>query len=191
MGCPACEKLEVIRQVERSPLSAKQHLDMLGIPRTTFYRPFRQHAAPAPAPAGQRVCSGICHRAKPGSRTVPHAVPGLEPDPGQAAAADCRLGRRWTRAVAPRSPAGQWSAGIRPSRPLFCWRSPRCPGPSRRPWRPSSTATTNTAATRAPANCPPPMSISAGRNHPATTQGDQSQDHREAPLEASPDSGTD
>jgi len=36
MRYPASEKPEVIRQVERSHLPAKQTLDMLGIPRTTF-----------------------------------------------------------------------------------------------------------------------------------------------------------
>ncbi len=30
------EKLEIIRLVERSHLPAKQTLDMLGVPRTTF-----------------------------------------------------------------------------------------------------------------------------------------------------------
>ena len=34
----ASEKLEIIRTVEGSHLSTKQTLDMLGIPRTTFYR---------------------------------------------------------------------------------------------------------------------------------------------------------
>jgi transposase InsO family protein/transposase-like protein len=38
MRYPASEKLEIIRQVEQSHLSAKQTLDLLGIPRTTFYR---------------------------------------------------------------------------------------------------------------------------------------------------------
>ena len=38
MRYPASEKLEIIRQVEQSQLSAKQTLDILGIPRTTFYR---------------------------------------------------------------------------------------------------------------------------------------------------------
>ena len=38
MRYPASEKLEIIRLVERSHLPAKQTLDMLGIPRTTFYR---------------------------------------------------------------------------------------------------------------------------------------------------------
>jgi len=38
MRYPASEKLEVIRTVEGSHLPAKQTLDMLGIPRTTFYR---------------------------------------------------------------------------------------------------------------------------------------------------------
>jgi len=38
MRYPASEKLEIIRIVEQSHLSAKRTLDKLGIPRTTFYR---------------------------------------------------------------------------------------------------------------------------------------------------------
>ncbi len=38
MRYPASEKLEIIRIVEQSHLPAKRTLDMLGIPRTTFYR---------------------------------------------------------------------------------------------------------------------------------------------------------
>jgi len=38
MRYPASEKFEIIRLVEQSHLSAKQTLDKLGIPRTTFYR---------------------------------------------------------------------------------------------------------------------------------------------------------
>jgi len=38
MRYPATEKLEIIRIVEQSHLPAKQTLDKLGIPRTTFYR---------------------------------------------------------------------------------------------------------------------------------------------------------
>ena len=38
MRYPASEKLEIIRLVERSHLPAKRTLDMLGIPRPTFYR---------------------------------------------------------------------------------------------------------------------------------------------------------
>ncbi len=38
MGYPATEKLEIIRLVEQSHLSARQTLDKLGIPRPTFYR---------------------------------------------------------------------------------------------------------------------------------------------------------
>ena len=43
MRYPASEKLEVIRQVERSHLPAQQTLDMLGIPRTTFYRWYERY----------------------------------------------------------------------------------------------------------------------------------------------------
>ena len=38
MRYPASEKLEIIRTVEGAHLPTKQTLDMLGIPRTTFYR---------------------------------------------------------------------------------------------------------------------------------------------------------
>ena len=38
MRYPASEKLEIIRTVETSHLSAKQTLTMLGIPSSTFYR---------------------------------------------------------------------------------------------------------------------------------------------------------
>ena len=37
MRYPATEKLEIIRLVEQSHLPAKQTLDRLGIPRSTFY----------------------------------------------------------------------------------------------------------------------------------------------------------
>ena len=38
MRYPASEKMEIIRTVENSHLPTKQTLDMLCIPRTTFYR---------------------------------------------------------------------------------------------------------------------------------------------------------
>jgi putative transposase len=38
MRYPASEKLEIIRLVEQSHLPARQTLDRLGVPRTTFYR---------------------------------------------------------------------------------------------------------------------------------------------------------
>ena len=38
------EKLEIIDLVEGSHLSARQTLDKLGIPRTTFYRPLSVNA---------------------------------------------------------------------------------------------------------------------------------------------------
>ena len=39
MRYAASEKLEIIRLIEGSHLSARQTLAKLGIPRTTFYRP--------------------------------------------------------------------------------------------------------------------------------------------------------
>lgn len=50
---PASEKLEIIGLVERSHLPVKRTLDMLGIPRTTFYRLLSVIAWQSPA--GQRV----------------------------------------------------------------------------------------------------------------------------------------
>ena len=38
MRYAASEKIEIIRLVEQSHLPAKRVLDMIGIPRTTFYR---------------------------------------------------------------------------------------------------------------------------------------------------------
>ena len=43
MRYPASEKLEIIRTVEGSHLPTKQTLDMLGIPRSTFYRWYDLH----------------------------------------------------------------------------------------------------------------------------------------------------
>ena len=43
MRYPASEKLEIIRTVDHSHLPTKQTLDMLGIPRTTFYRWYDQY----------------------------------------------------------------------------------------------------------------------------------------------------
>jgi len=45
MRYPASEKLEIIQLVERSHLAAKQTLDKLGVPRTTFYRWYGQYRA--------------------------------------------------------------------------------------------------------------------------------------------------
>ena len=45
MRYSATEKLEIIRLVERSHLPAKQTLDKLGIPRTTFYRWYAHYRA--------------------------------------------------------------------------------------------------------------------------------------------------
>ena len=43
MRYPASEKLEIIRLVERSHHPAKQALEMLGVPRTTFYRWYERY----------------------------------------------------------------------------------------------------------------------------------------------------
>jgi len=48
MRYPASEKLEIIRIVEQSHLPAKQTLDKLGIPRTTFYRWYDRYQTGGP-----------------------------------------------------------------------------------------------------------------------------------------------
>ena len=45
MRYPACEKLEIIRTVETSPLPVRCTLDKIGIPRTTFYAWLDRYAA--------------------------------------------------------------------------------------------------------------------------------------------------
>ena len=45
MRYPASEKLEIIRIVEQSHLPVKRTLEMLGIPRTTFYRWYDRYIA--------------------------------------------------------------------------------------------------------------------------------------------------
>ncbi len=45
MRYPASEKLEIIRLVEQSHLPAKRTLDMIGVPRTTFYRWYDRYLA--------------------------------------------------------------------------------------------------------------------------------------------------
>ncbi len=72
MRYPASEKLEVIRLVEQSHLPAKQTLDMLGIPRTTFYRWYERYRlkgcdaledkAPLPARVWNRIADDVRHR---------------------------------------------------------------------------------------------------------------------------------
>ncbi len=72
MRYPASEKLEIIRLVERSYLSAKQTLGMLGVPRTTFYRWYEryrlggqdalQDKAPQPARVWNRIPNEIRER---------------------------------------------------------------------------------------------------------------------------------
>ena len=69
MRYPASEKLEIIRLVERSHLPAKRTLDMLGIPRTTFYRWYErfrlggekalQDKAPLPAHVWNRIPDAV------------------------------------------------------------------------------------------------------------------------------------
>ena len=72
MRYPASEKLEIIRLVERSHLPAKQTLDMLSVPRTTFYRWYEryrlegrdalQDKAPLPARVWNRIPDDVRDR---------------------------------------------------------------------------------------------------------------------------------
>ena len=72
MRYPASEKLEIIRLVERSHLPAKQTLDMLSVPRTTFYRWYEryrlegrdalQDKAPLPARVWNRIPDAVRDR---------------------------------------------------------------------------------------------------------------------------------
>lgn len=72
MRYPATEKLEIIRLVEQSHIPAKQVLDRLGIPRTTFYRWYDKYVqggvealedkAPMPARVWNRIPDNIRER---------------------------------------------------------------------------------------------------------------------------------
>ncbi len=48
MRYPATEKLETIKLVEQSHLSARQTLDRLDIPKTTFYRWYDKYIEDGP-----------------------------------------------------------------------------------------------------------------------------------------------
>ena len=54
MRYPASEKLEIIRQVEQSHLPAKRTLDIIGVPRTTFYRWYDRYLSLGEAGLGDR-----------------------------------------------------------------------------------------------------------------------------------------
>src|SRR4051794_36860621 len=51
---PASEKAEIIRLVEQSPLPVRQTLELLGIPRATFYRWYDLHQTGGPEALGDR-----------------------------------------------------------------------------------------------------------------------------------------
>jgi transposase-like protein len=54
MRYPASEKLEIIRIVEQSHLSARRKLDQLGIPRQTFCRWYDRYIADGPEALADR-----------------------------------------------------------------------------------------------------------------------------------------
>ncbi len=66
MRYPASEKLEIIRLVERSHLSAKKTLDMLGVARPTFYRWYDLY---------QRFGEAALEDGKPGPQRAWNRVP--------------------------------------------------------------------------------------------------------------------
>jgi transposase InsO family protein len=55
MRYPASEKLEIIRLVEQSHLPVKRTLDMLGIPRTTFYGWYERYQSDGPEALEDRI----------------------------------------------------------------------------------------------------------------------------------------
>jgi len=69
MRYPATEKLEIIRLVEQSHIPAKQVLDRLGIPRSTFYLWYEKYVqggaealedrAPMPARVWNRIPDNV------------------------------------------------------------------------------------------------------------------------------------
>ncbi len=54
MRYPASEKIEIIRIVEQSPLSARRTLDQIGVPRATFYRWYDQYQTGGPEALADR-----------------------------------------------------------------------------------------------------------------------------------------
>ena len=54
MRYPASEKLEIIRTVEQSHLSARKTLDKLGFPRRTFYRWYDRYLEGGPEALADR-----------------------------------------------------------------------------------------------------------------------------------------
>ena len=69
MRYPASEKIEIIRLVEQSALSARKTLERLGVPRATFYRWYDQYRTDGPEALEDRpsrpshVCCPIMGRA--------------------------------------------------------------------------------------------------------------------------------
>ncbi len=80
MRYPASEKIEIIRIVEQSRLSARRTLEQIGVPRATFYRWYDQYHIGGPEALEDRLarpsrvwnriprCSRRDHRA--GARAV-------------------------------------------------------------------------------------------------------------------------
>ena len=85
MRYPASEKLEIIRLVEQSHLPAKQTLDKLGIPRTTFYRWYDKYLtggvdvledrSPRPLKVWNRIPDDVRERVVDMALDVPELLP--------------------------------------------------------------------------------------------------------------------
>jgi transposase-like protein len=59
MRYPASEKLEIIRIVEQSHLSARKTLDKLGIPRRTFYRWYDRYLEGGPEALADKLAKAL------------------------------------------------------------------------------------------------------------------------------------
>jgi transposase InsO family protein len=85
MRYPASEKLEIIRLVEQSPLSVRQTLAKLGIPRATFYRWYDLYQTDGPerlvdrSPRPDRVWNRIPDDVRERIRTLALDEPALSP----------------------------------------------------------------------------------------------------------------
>jgi transposase-like protein len=106
MRYPASDKAEIIRLVEHSHLPVRRTLEMLGIPRATFYRWYdrfqtggpRRSATPRPGPAA----SGTASR---GVRSQIIALALEEPELSPRELAVRFTDERGTSSRKPRSPA--------------------------------------------------------------------------------------
>ena len=60
MRYPASEKVEIIRTVEQSSLSARRTLEQIGVPRATFYRWYDLYQTGGPGAGGILLETTTC-----------------------------------------------------------------------------------------------------------------------------------